>query len=206
VNEQLWVLFRENKINKREMREGRFEKTFMVYGTPMPGIGETINESYLKEMPLQLKLVDGAQEVLDYVYGKYKVSIITNGFVESQISKIEQSGIKKYFDNVFISESIGVQKPDSLIFEHAIHSYRAPKKSSLMIGDSWETDIIGAMRMGIDQIFYQPSLLSFFADAKIVEFEPGMIEGYFEPSKERYSSHKNSTRLIFNLKQLIEIL
>lgn len=206
MNEQLWILYRENKITKEEMRVGRFEKSLEANGTPMKGMGVVMNEAYLKEMPLQSKLVDGAKEVLDYLHGKYCMAIITNGFIELQSGKIEESGLKKYFEKVFISESIGTQKPDSLIFEHAIQSINASEDSILMIGDSWETDVIGAMKMGIDQIFYKPTLQLEFSESKIIEFQPGMSFGSFETNTGCYFDKKSSTRIIFHLKQLLEIL
>lgn len=206
LNEQLWIQYRESKITKEEMRFGRFEKSLEANGTPMKGIVEAMNEAYIKEMPLQSKLVDGAREVLDYLHGKYCMAIITNGFIELQSGKIAESGLKKYFEKVFISEAIGTQKPDSLIFELAIQSMNASEDSILMIGDSWETDVIGAMKMGIDQIFYNPKLQAKFSESKINEIQPSRSLGSVETNTGFHLDKKSSTRIIFHLKQLLEIL
>jgi len=64
--------------------------------------------------------------------------------------------LAKYFKKVFVSEVIGAQKPKRAIFEYALKSMNARKMNSLMIGDSWEADILGAMQFGIDQIYYSP--------------------------------------------------
>jgi len=156
VNERLWDLYKDNKITKNVLRGLRFEESLEINQTPMPGIGDHLNEAYLAEMPKQLKLVPGAREVLDYLHHRYRMSIITNGFKEVQVDKLIQSGLKKYFDKVFISEEVGAQKPHKKIFEHAVKSMNAPKKKSLMIGDSWEADIIGARAFGMDQVYYCP--------------------------------------------------
>jgi len=156
VNERLWDLYRENKISKQLLRGLRFEESLELNHTPMPGMGDLLNEAYLSEMPKQLKLVPGARSVLDYLHHKYKMAIVTNGFKEVQVDKLIQSGLKKYFDKVFISEEIGAQKPHKKIFEHAVKSMNAPKKKSLMIGDSWEADIMGARIFGMDQVYYCP--------------------------------------------------
>ena len=156
VNERLWDLYRENKITKQVLRGLRFEESLELNHTPMPGIGDLLNDAYLSEMPKQLKLVPGARIVLDYLHHKYRMAIITNGFKEVQVDKLIQSGLKKYFDKVFISEEVGAQKPHKKIFEHAVKSMNAPKKKSLMIGDSWEADIIGARMFGMDQVYYCP--------------------------------------------------
>ena len=157
VNERLWALYRDNKMTKNVLKGLRFEESLELNGTPMPGIGDAINEAYLAEMPKQLRLVPGAIRVLDYLHHKYRMAIITNGFREVQVDKLDQSGLKKYFDKMFISEEVGAQKPHKLIFEHAVKSMNAPKKKSLMIGDSWDADIVGAMQFGMDQVYFCPN-------------------------------------------------
>ena len=131
--------------------------SFKKYGMPLSISGEIVNQTYLDQMPSQTKLIDGAREILDYLHGKYEMAIITNGFKEVQHHKIQRSQLSKYFTKIFISEDIGAQKPKKEIFEHAIKSMNAPKKSALMIGDSWEADILGARNFGIDQIYYHPN-------------------------------------------------
>lgn len=190
VNERLWDLYRENKITKNVLRGLRFEESLELNNTPIPGIGDLLNEAYLAEMPKQLKLVPGARKVLDYLHHRYRMSIITNGFKEVQVDKLIQSGLKKYFDKVFISEEVGAQKPHRKIFEHAVKSMNAPKKKSLMIGDSWEADIMGAKQFGIDQVYYCPQSSKLHLSEETVEV----------------GSAKITTRVIRHLEQLLAIL
>lgn len=166
VNERLWALYRENKLTKNVLKGQRFEESLELNGTPMQGIGDRLNDAYLNEMPKQLKLVPGAREVLDYLHQKYRMAIITNGFREVQVDKLEQSGLAKYFDKMFISEVVGAQKPHPKIFEHAVKSMNAPKRKSLMIGDSWEADILGARQFGMDQVFYCPDNINLPPEAE----------------------------------------
>jgi putative hydrolase of the HAD superfamily len=190
VNERLWDLYRVNKITKQVLRGLRFEESLELNKTPIPGIGDLLNDAYLAEMPKQLKLVPGAIKVLDYLHHNYRMAIVTNGFKEVQVDKLVQSGLKKYFDKVFISEEVGAQKPHKLIFEHAVKSMNAPKKRSLMIGDSWEADIVGARMFGMDQVYYCP--------------DPDR-----QPSPEDYSavqSSRSRTTIITHLEQLMGIL
>jgi YjjG family noncanonical pyrimidine nucleotidase len=156
VNEGLWALYREGKMSKKILRVQRFEESLEKNGTPFPAMGEMINTAYMAEMPGLTRLVDGARELLDYLHGKYEMAVITNGFKEVQYKKVDQSGLAKYFKKVFVSEVIGAQKPKRAIFEYALKSMNARKMNSLMIGDSWEADILGAMQFGIDQIYYSP--------------------------------------------------
>jgi len=109
-------------------------------------------------MPNQKILNDGVTEILQYLKKKrYQINIITNGFSEVQRKKIETSGLKPFFDKIFISEEIKSPKPDRAIFEHAIKSSNARKNSSLMVGDDWEVDVLGALKFGIDAVWFQNS-------------------------------------------------
>jgi putative hydrolase of the HAD superfamily len=80
--------------------------------------------------------------------------IITNGFREVQHKKLELSGLIPYFNKVFISEDVKAPKPSKEIFEYAIKSANARKKTSLMIGDDPDVDIMGALNFGIDAILF----------------------------------------------------
>ena len=70
--------------------------------------------------------------------------------------KIGRTGIGKYFQHVIISETVGVNKPDKAIFEYALNLAGAVKAESLMIGDSLDADVRGAMNFGIDAIYFNP--------------------------------------------------
>src|SRR5665647_539839 len=158
VNDSLWNLYRQGLMTKKVLSIQRFEEAFEKNGTSLAIGGALVNAKYLSEMPLQTKLVEGARKVLDFLHGRYDVAIITNGFKEVQYDKILKSELSKYFRKIFISEEIGAQKPKKEIFEYAIKSMNAPKNSSLMIGDSWDADIVGAMNFGIDQVYFNPSI------------------------------------------------
>lgn len=157
VNDSLWELYRNNKIQKLELAAQRFNLTFSETG--ISGIdGLEFNNRYLEQMPLQTRLCDGAHEVLELLSKRYQLHIITNGFIEVQYKKLENSNLRRFFNRIFISEEIKAPKPSREIFMHALKSSNARKRESLMIGDSWEVDIIGAMDFGINQVHYAPHL------------------------------------------------
>jgi len=213
VNERLWELYRQGSMNKKVLSVQRFEESFQINGTPLLRGGAVVNAAYLAEMPLQTKLIDGARELLEYLHGRYDMAIITNGFKEVQYDKILRSQLSKYFRKIFISEEIGAQKPKKEIFEHAIKSMNAPKSTSLMIGDSWEADIVGAMNFGIDQVYYNPKIEQriwmgqFFSSTNqnINDILSGTPPLFDQISK---NTNKNcvKTAIISDLHQLIEIL
>lgn len=169
-NDYLWEEYRNNRIVKQDLARLRFELTFNDLGIKNID-GLTFNDSYLGWMPLQTRLCDGAREVLEKLSKKYELHIITNGFMEVQHKKLANSGLDVYFKRMFISEEIKSPKPAPEIFHHALKSSNARKKESLMIGDSWEVDILGAMEVGIDQIHYAP----FLNDSSFTKEESDLI-------------------------------
>lgn len=156
-NDRLWELYRKNEIQKKELAALRFELTFQETG--ISGFdGADFNAKYLDHMPLQTRVCDGAHEVLEKLSVRFQMHIITNGFREVQYKKLENSNLRHFFKRVFISEEVKAQKPSKEIFIHALKNANARKKESLMIGDSWDVDILGAMGAGIDQVHYAPNL------------------------------------------------
>ena len=118
--------------------------------------GMEFNDEYLRRMPNQTRLCPGAREILAELSGRFTLHIITNGFREVQYKKLATSGLDRFFSRVFLSEEMKVSKPDPEFFRYALKACRARKAESLVIGDSWEVDIAGAMEAGIDQVHYEP--------------------------------------------------
>ena len=86
-----------------------------------------------------------------YLYGKYKLGIVTNGMKEVQYSRIGKSSIGKYIDKIIISEEVGISKPNAGIFEYALKELGTEdKKEAIMVGDSLSADIQGGINFGID--------------------------------------------------------
>jgi len=156
-NYSLWLSYRNNGLLKKDLTRLRFQNTFD--DLEIKGIDAyNMNELYLNEMPNQKTLNEGVIEILNYLKKKrYQLFIITNGFKEVQREKIETSGLKPFFEKIFISEEIKSPKPERAIFEYSIKSANARKSSSIMIGDDWEVDVLGAVNCGIDAVHYQNS-------------------------------------------------
>ncbi|MGB3006927.1 MAG: HAD-IA family hydrolase, partial [Chitinophagaceae bacterium] len=91
--------------------------------------------------------------ILDYLIAKqYKLHLITNGFEETQHSKLKYSGLDKYFIEVITSEGSNSLKPHKEIFDYAFQKTGALPAESIMIGDTIDVDILGAINAGIDQV------------------------------------------------------
>ncbi|WP_461450638.1 YjjG family noncanonical pyrimidine nucleotidase [Mucilaginibacter sp.] len=159
-NHKLWAQYHVGAITKDYLREARFRTTFLELGMQPELIPVSFEDEYVKLCPTKTNLFPDAHEVLTYLKSKYILHLISNGFKESTEIKIAGSNISHYFDQIIISETVGVNKPDKAIFEHALNLAGAVKDESIMIGDSIEADIRGALNFGIDAIYFNPMQLA----------------------------------------------
>jgi putative hydrolase of the HAD superfamily len=155
INVKLWKLFREDKIDKQTLRYKRLKDSFLAIGIDYPeAILSKIADLYIYYLSKQTSLLEGAIELLDYLKPKYKLHIITNGFAEIQENKLFNSNLSNYFDVVVNSEMATAKKPSPIIFKMALEMANVSKENSLMIGDSLEADVLGAIDFGIEAICY----------------------------------------------------
>mgnify|MGYP000359285789 FL=1 len=155
INLDLWKLFRNELIDKDTLRYKRLHDTFKAINiTVTDAVIYTIADDYVYHLSQQTHLLEGALVLLDYLKPKYKLHIITNGFAEVQVGKLKNTNLDTYFDVVINSEMAGVKKPNPIIFEKALQMANASKESSLMIGDSYEANVLGALNYGIKAICY----------------------------------------------------
>ena len=157
VNAQYWARYHHKQLNKEDLRVGRFMETLRRFNIHDIVLARTIANYYTDRSPYQTALFPDTEEVLEYLAKHYVMHIITNGFEEIQEIKIRQSGLEKYFKQIFISEHVGHQKPNREIFIHALDQAGASADKALMIGDNMQTDILGAKAVGMDQCFFNPS-------------------------------------------------
>lgn len=154
INKELWNEYHLKKLTKQKLIVERFCQSLQLFDISDQN-WEELNHLYLENMALQKQLFQDTIETLENLKAKgYQMHIITNGFREVQYKKLKNCGIDHFFTKVFISEDIQCTKPHREIFEYALKSTNAKKTRSIMIGDSWDTDIIGAMNFGIDQIMF----------------------------------------------------
>ena len=155
INFKYWELFREDKISKDELRYGRLKETFALFEMELEEeIIAILSDEYIRYLPENNHLFEGAIEILDYLKPKYNLHIITNGFHDVQNNKINNSNLSPYFKTITNSESVGVKKPNPLIFEFAMRQANAKNENSIMIGDCIQADVLGAMNCGMDAILF----------------------------------------------------
>lgn len=153
INQALWALYRDDKIEKDDLNFRRFYDTLCSLGIDDRKLGEAMAAGFIEGISSKTYLFPHAKEILEYLLPKYPLHIITNGFEEVQFSKLKNSGMYRYFSGIITSEEAGVKKPDPEIFHYALRKTGALANESLMIGDDLEVDMAGARQLGIDQLY-----------------------------------------------------
>ncbi|MEM6516850.1 MAG: YjjG family noncanonical pyrimidine nucleotidase [Bacteroidota bacterium] len=155
INLKYWKLYREGKIDKENLRYSRLREAFNSVRIEISD--EMINrlsEDYITYLTTFNNLFVGTKEILKTLSTRYNLHIITNGFEEAQQKKLDGSEISQYFKSVTNSESAGVKKPNPIIFNYALNLAKAKPEESIMIGDNYEADILGALDVGLDVILF----------------------------------------------------
>ncbi len=169
INFSYWKLYREEKITKEKLRYRRLKDTFDALNYEISDeLIDQISEDYIEYLPNNNFLIEGTLEILNYLKPSYKLHIITNGFERVQQVKLEKSNISSFFDVVVTSDSVGVKKPNAKVFEYALKEAGANKENSLMIGDSYEADVLGAQALDITPIYYNENNVPVESDVKSI--------------------------------------
>ena len=155
-NEKLWNLYRQNKIEKDVLRDERFKITLKEFGVLNSELAINLGKDYVAYCPKKTNLYSYTHTTLKYLIRKYKLHIITNGFEEVQMQKLENSNLINYFEQIITSEQVGFKKPSKQIFKFSMLKACAKPSNSLMIGDDLNADILGAKNFGMDQVFFNP--------------------------------------------------
>jgi len=152
-NVKLWDQYREGTLTKKFLNVERFDITLKHFGLQDRAFAGRFASDYLINSPLKKALFPGVIEILEYLKPKYTLHIITNGFKEVQVTKLEANNLNKYFTTVTTSEEAKSKKPKRRIFEYAFNKAGAKAEESLMVGDDLEADILGAKSVGMDGIY-----------------------------------------------------
>ena len=169
-NIYLWELYGRSEITKEELAFRRFYHPVesMQNGE---SAAKRMAEDFLRLTTKYFRLLPGAEETVRYLSERYPLTIVSNGFVEVQYTKIRLSGLSDCFRHVVLSEEAGVQKPNPLIYEQALQLNGIQRDEVLMIGDSYNSDIQGAINAGIDQLWITKDL----ADSRPSTYRTGDI-------------------------------
>lgn len=165
TNVELWDLYSRGLIERDYLIVERFRRP-LACGRVMGDDGTSrsfepsreycleVSDHFLDLCACKPGVVDGAHELVRALKEcGYRMHICSNGFHEVQYRKLRACGLLDYFDTIVLSEDAGANKPSSTFFDYAFRQTGARAESTLMIGDNFKTDILGAKAMGLDVMF-----------------------------------------------------
>lgn len=164
-NLELWGRYGRDEVTKEFLSLDRF-----LWPLLQSPFSKTLDENELRNMALNIgadflalttkyfRLLPDAEDTIRYLAGKYPLTIVSNGFIEVQHEKIRLSGLADCFKFIVLSEEVGAQKPNPVIYQKALELNGLSAEEVVMVGDSWTSDIQGAINTGIDYIWLHDGL------------------------------------------------
>ena len=159
VNSALWQAHERGELSFEDIKRDRWNLVFAALG--LKGDGRAFEEYFRIALHDSAIPVDGAYEALEYLKGRYIMCTASNGPFEQQMNRLEISDMKKYFDFFFISEKLGIQKPDPLFGEKAFAELKESgivlnPDETVIIGDSMSSDMQLGRNCGMKTCLFDP--------------------------------------------------
>lgn len=157
INQSYWKMLERGEITKKDLFIARW-KTFLDFYGLVDTDAEMIANRYLVQLSQKSYLLDGAEVLCKKLYGKFKMYIVTNGYGVVQHGRFDKSIMREYFDDMFISEEMGAEKPTLQYFDAVFSKIpNFDKSKAIIIGDSLSSDIKGGIAAGIDTCWFNPN-------------------------------------------------
>ena len=167
INDKYWKMLERKEISKEDVLRGRFVEFFESEGIDFSSVDE-FNSLYQIRLGDTICFYDNAYELISELKGKIKQYAVTNGTKRAQSRKLKLSGLDELFDGVFISDEIGIDKPDVRFFDAVFAKIGDVKRDEIIIvGDSLTSDVKGANNVSIKCAWYNPENKQNDTDLKI---------------------------------------
>lgn len=160
ANVALWGQYSRGEIERDYLIVERFRRPLAACAYSSEGwltkeYCLKVSDKFLEFCSVKPGVVEGAHELIKHLKASgYRLHICSNGFHEVQYKKLRACGLLDYFDTIILSEDAGVNKPSPAFFDYAFRMTGAERETTLMIGDNYNSDIIGAINSGIDTMLF----------------------------------------------------
>ena len=156
INKTYWQRLERGEITKQEVLVGRFKEFFKSEGIDI-SVVEEFNSLYQLRLGDTIVYHDDSLEIIKSLQDRVRQYVVSNGTVEAQSKKLRLSGLGELVDGIFLSEHIGVEKPNIEFFDKVLEEIKPADRSSILIvGDSLTSDIQGGNNAGIITCWYNP--------------------------------------------------
>lgn len=155
INQGLWKLYEQGKMNRNEVIYSRFGRLFEELKIPDDGV--QFEDDYQELLGMQHVFIEEAPEIIEHLSQKYDLYIVTNGVTKTQLRRLKDSGLDRFMKQIFVSEETGYQKPMKEYFDYCFSRIDdLDIEKTLIIGDSLSSDIQGGINAGIATCWFNP--------------------------------------------------
>ena len=155
INKEHWEALERKELTREQVLVGRFAVLFGEYGITVDPV--LCARTYENNLSIGHYFLPGAREAVERLSKKYKLYLASNGTAKVQAGRLASANIGHFFQEIFVSQEIGANKPDILYFQRCFE--RIPgfdPKRAMMVGDSLSSDILGGIQAGIKTCWVNP--------------------------------------------------
>ena len=155
INRAHWEMLERGELTREQVLIYRFDALYRELGVTKSSIDT--QKIYEYRLSLEHHFIDGAPELLLELFKKYELYVVSNGTAVVQDRRVAESGIGKYFKEIFISQRVGADKPSKEFFDYCFsHIEGFSKEQAIIVGDSLTSDILGGKNAGILTCHFNP--------------------------------------------------
>ncbi|MDE7079974.1 MAG: YjjG family noncanonical pyrimidine nucleotidase [Clostridia bacterium] len=154
INRRMWDMFERGEITREQIFYTRFEELFEYFS--IKGLDPiAVGDQYKENMANSKRIIHGARACLERLSQKHDLYCVTNGITRTQKMRLKSSKLGKYFKKVYISQEIGLAKPNKEFFDFVLNDIgEYDLNSTYIIGDSLTSDVQGGINSGIKTILF----------------------------------------------------
>ena len=156
INRGYWERLERGELTRDQVLVGRFQEFFEKEELDV-STAPAFNEAYQSSLGDTIVYRDDSYHIIKSLRGKVKQYVVSNGTIVAQEKKLRLSGLGELMDGVFLSEELGVEKPNKAFFDKVFKEIGDMDRDTvLIVGDSLTSDIRGGNNAGIRTCWYNP--------------------------------------------------
>ena len=155
INKAHWEALERKELTREQVLVGRFHVLFEEMGITVEPV--KVARSYENNLSIGHWFLPGAEEAVERLSKKYKLYLASNGTAKVQAGRLKSANISRFFEEVFVSQELGANKPALEYFEKCFARIPGFQKSkAIIVGDSLTSDILGGQNAGIRTCWFNP--------------------------------------------------
>ena len=146
----------EGTLTIDEARRERFRRFFQLHAPDTEDLLNVVEHAAMlhrEHYQANRQVVAGTVPLLEHLHKQVKIAVVTNNIVAEQVEKLHYLRLKHLIDELVTAEETGFIKPDPRIFHVALERLGCRAEETVMVGDSWKSDVLGAQQAGIRAIW-----------------------------------------------------